>query len=206
MTPLLVDSGIVPRPEDERARNDVPLLEGLPGSARVWVFGLERELPAPAAADFLRALDGFLDGWNAHGSPLRSDRSLLYGRFLIVGVDDAATPPSGCSIDALVRELRSLAALAGTRFLGNEAVWYRDAHGDIRWTTRPAFRAEAQAGRVTAESIVFDNAVARLCDLRVGRWESPASRRWHATLLPQAPAPAGSAPSRIPKESGAGAP
>ncbi len=186
MTTQPPDSGHAKSPRGATAPMDASSLDGLPGDARIWIFPSDREMQGRAAEALLRTLDGFLDGWNAHGAPLRSGRALLYERFLVVGVDEAATPPSGCSIDALFRDIQSLAAAAGARFLGAEAVWYRDAQGQIKRTTRPAFRAEANSGRITADSIVFDNTVARLSDLRTGRWEGPASERWHAALLPQA--------------------
>lgn len=196
--------GAAPSRGSEPVPDKASLLDDLPGAARIWVFGLDRKLPKPAGAELLRALDGFLEEWNAHGAPLRSGRSLVYGWFLIVGVDEAATPPSGCSIDALAREAGRLASRAGTRFVGAEAVWYRGPRGSIRRTTRPAFRAEAEAGRVSGGTIVFDNAVTRLSDVRAGRWEGPASERWHAALLPRPPERP--AASRGPTESGAGTP
>lgn len=159
-------------------------LEDLPDSARIWIFCMEPELPAEAADDFLHGVDAFLDEWTAHGAPLAAGRALRYRRFLLVGVDERATPPSGCSIDALVRAAQALAEQAGARVAGNEAVWYRALDGAISCVSRPAFRREAQAGRVDGASTVFDNTIGRMADLRAGRWEGPASGRWHAALLP----------------------
>lgn len=164
-------------------RPGVPL-ENLPDSARVWIFGLDPELPDAAARDFLRGVDAFLNGWAAHGTPLEASRSFRYRRFLFVGVDERATPPSGCAVDALVRAVHRLAEQAGARPAGNEAVWRRAPDGKIAPLSRPAFRREARAGRIDGTSIVFDNTICRMADLRAGRWEGPASERWHAALLP----------------------
>ncbi len=158
-------------------------LDGLPDSARIWIFGMTPALAAAAAERFLHGVDEFLDGWAAHGTPLRAARSLRYGRFLVVGADEAAASASGCSIDALVRAVRALAEAAGARLLGNEAVWYRDEQGEVVQASRAAFRREARAGRVGGASIVFDNAIGRMAELRAGRWEGPAAERWHAALL-----------------------
>lgn len=159
-------------------------LEALPDSARIWIFGVDPALSAAGAQRFLQSVDRFLAGWTAHGAPLRAGRSLRCSRFLVVGVDDAATPPSGCAIDALARATRASAEETGARVLGNETVWYRDAAGDVVHATRPAFRREAAAGRASGSSVVFDNAIQRLGELRAGRWEGPAAERWHAALLP----------------------
>lgn len=158
-------------------------LEDFPGSARIWIFGTDRELDAGESEALLGAVDGFLRKWAAHGVPLRAARSWRHARFLIVAVDLERAPPSGCSIDALVHALRDLEDRLGARFLGNEAVWYRDDTGAIRRASRPEFRELARRGGVTPESTVFDNSITALSELRAGRWEGPASERWHAALL-----------------------
>lgn len=158
-------------------------LEDFPGSARIWIFGTDRELEAGETEALLGAVDEFLQGWAAHGVPLRATRSWRHGRFLIVAVDMDHAPPSGCSIDALVHVLRDIEDRLGVRFPGNEAVWYRDDAGAIRRASRPEFRRLAKQGRVTLASTVFDNSITALSQLRAGRWEGPAAERWHAALL-----------------------
>lgn len=158
-------------------------LDELPGSARIWVFGAGRELRGSEAAALLAAVDGFLAEWRAHGVPLRAARDWRYARFLVVGVDPGVAPPTGCSIDALVGVLGQLERETGVRFLGNEAVWYRGAEGGVRSASRAEFRSLAQEGRVTPDSVVFDNSVTELAALRDGRWEGPARDRWHAAFF-----------------------
>ena len=135
------------------------------------------------ADKLLIEVDDFLRGWEAHGVSLRAARSWLYRRFLIVGVDMDTAPPSGCSIDALVRVLREVEGRLGARFLGNEAVWYRDGSGAVRRASRPEFRKMAREGGVTPRSVVFDNSITALAQLRAGHWEGPASERWHAAFF-----------------------
>lgn len=154
-----------------------------PGNTRIWVFGADRELDDRESAELLTGVDGFLRTWAAHGVPLRAARSWCYGRFLIVGADTAATTPSGCSIDALVGVLQGMQLRFGIRFLGNEAVWYRDTRGRICKASRPEFRGLARSGGVTPASVVFDNSITELAELRDGRWEGPASERWHAAFF-----------------------
>lgn len=158
-------------------------LEDFPGSARIWIFGTDRELEAAETAELLGSVDDFLKGWAAHGAPLRAARSWRHGRFLVVAVDLEHAPPSGCSIDALVHRLRDLEQRLEARFLGNETVWYRDGDGAIRRASRPEFRELARTGGVTPDSVVFDNSITALSDLRAGRWEGPASERWHAAFF-----------------------
>ena len=158
-------------------------IEELPGSARIWIFGADRELAPAEAEEMLGAVDGFLRRWSAHGVPLRAARSWRHRRFLIVAVDIERAPPTGCSIDALVHRLRDLGDRLDARFSGGGSVWYRDEDGAIRRVTRPEFRELARTGGVTARTAVFDNSLTKLSELRAGRWEGPAAERWHANLL-----------------------
>ena len=158
-------------------------MEDFPGSARIWIFGTDRELAPAETGELLGSVDGFLQRWAAHGVPLLAARSWRHGRFLIVAVDMERAPPSGCSIDALVHLLRDLGERLDASFPGNESVWYRDDAGAIRRASRPEFRRLAREGRVTPRTVVFDNSVTALSELRAGRWEGPAAESWHAALL-----------------------
>lgn len=157
--------------------------DGFADESRVWVFGARRVLAEDETESLLRAVDGFLASWRAHGTPLRAARAWRRDRFLIVCADTATAPPSGCSIDALTGVLRDAEARGGVGFLGNEAVWYRDPAGRVRRATRPEFRSMATAGRITPETVVFDNSLTTLGEMRAGRWEGPAADRWHAVFF-----------------------
>ncbi|MXX35029.1 MAG: hypothetical protein F4107_00085 [Gemmatimonadetes bacterium] len=164
---------------------------GFPDESRIWIFGAQRGLDEHEAAGLMEAVDGFLASWKAHGVPLRAARTWRYDRFLIVCADTGVALPSGCSIDALTGVLREMEARTGVRLLGNEAVWYRGPEGRIRRATRPEFRSLATTGEVTPASVVFDNSITSLAQLRGGRWEGPAGDRWHAVFFARTPSRAG---------------
>lgn len=159
--------------------------DALPDSARLWTFGVSRPLADDEEGRLLEAVDGFLAGWKAHGHELAAARDWRYGRFLLVAVDDRVTPPSGCSIDALVRTLKELEGQMGVEIVGAAPVWYREGgpEGEVRRVSRPEFRKAAERGEITAETVVFDPTLTRLGDLRRGKWELPAGESWHARLI-----------------------
>ncbi len=152
--------------------------EELPDHGRLWVFPADRALSAEEEARVGEVVDAFLEGWAAHGQPLRSGRSLREGRFLLVGVDEDAEAPSGCSIDALTGALRDLGAELGLRLIDHAPVWYRDGEA-IRAVPRAEFRALAEAGRVNPATRVFDTSLTRIAQARAGALEKPASESWH---------------------------
>lgn len=155
----------------------IPFSE-LPDEARLWVFPLSRPLNAQEEGDLLDRVDAFLDDWAAHGRPLTAARDWLEGRFLLVGVDESTAPPSGCSIDSLVRILREMGASQGVDFLNHGPVWYRDEEG-VHRVPRQEFKTLVTEGSVDRDTHVFDNTITRVSQLREGGWEKPASRSWH---------------------------
>lgn len=157
-------------------------LDELPDSARIWVFPADRALNGSESRELLSAVDAFLEGWNAHGTPLRGARDLRYDRFVIVGVDEEAAPASGCSIDALVRVFKEKERELELRLLDRSPIWYRD-DGRIHTVGRAEFRELAQEGEVGAATVVFDPSVTRMEALRDGSWERKAAESWHGQLL-----------------------
>ena len=150
----------------------------LPEHSRVWVFPASRTLDDAEGERLLGEVDAFLGGWAAHGHPLRSGRLLVDNRFLVVGVDEDAEAPSGCSIDALVNRLEALGASLAIRLVDHAPVWFRDAAG-VRMVTRADFRALAKEGAVTPDTRVFDTSLTRMTALRNEGLERPARDSWH---------------------------
>jgi hypothetical protein len=151
----------------------------LPSDARLWVFAADRPLAVDERHRLLAAVDAFLEQWKAHGHPLTVARDWRYDRFLLVGVDEASAGATGCSIDAMVRTLTDLERALHVQLLDHGPVLFR--RGDaIERLPRPAFAALAKQGEVSSETVVFDNTLTRVGELREGRWETPARQSWHA--------------------------
>jgi hypothetical protein len=150
----------------------------LPPHARIWIFPSDRPLSADAESGLLETVDAFLESWAAHGTPLTGGRDWREGRFLIVGVDETTAPPSGCSIDSMVNELKKVGSELQVDFLDRAPIWYR-AEGDLRHACRPEFKRLVQDGKVTLQTPVFDHAITRKAQLDGGEWERPAGTSWH---------------------------
>ncbi|MGY8797302.1 MAG: hypothetical protein ACKVG4_00805 [Longimicrobiales bacterium] len=150
----------------------------LPGHGRLWVFPATGDLTEEQVERFSDAVDDFLDGWAAHGVPLVCSRDLLDKRFLLVGVDVDAEAPSGCSIDALVRELRALGAQMGVSLIDHAPIWYRTDDG-VSSLSRADFRALAESGAIGPDTRVFDTTLTKIGAFRDGLFERAASETWH---------------------------
>jgi len=154
--------------------------DALPADSRLWSFGCSRSLEPEEQSEFLARIDGFLDRWTAHGHPLDVGRDWRDGRLLLVAVDERTAPPSGCSIDALVRALKDEGERLDAQLVDNTSLWYRDPSGTLRRATRTEFAKAAASGEIDADTRVFDFTVTRLRDVLEGRWEVRAGDAWHA--------------------------
>jgi hypothetical protein len=151
----------------------------MPADARLWIFAASQPLDPGQRDQLLAIVDGFLNQWKAHGAPLTSARDWRYDRFLLVAVDERAAGASGCSIDTMVRQLEGLERAMGVALLDHGPVLFR--RGDrIERLARPEFATLARQGDVSAETVVFNNALTRVGELREGKWETPARSSWHA--------------------------
>ncbi|MEO8577838.1 MAG: hypothetical protein ABI556_14100 [Gemmatimonadales bacterium] len=154
----------------------------LPDTARVWVYGAERELGESGEKQLLSAVDSFLDQWKAHGTPLSSSRDWCEGRFLTVAVDQEQAGASGCSIDGLFRNLKSLEGELGAQLVPSGLVYYRARDGNVRAVSRDEFSETAARGEIDDDTEVFDLSVTSLAEWK-GRFKSKAGESWHKSLM-----------------------
>lgn len=160
----------------------VVTFSALPHEARAWVFGAAAPISSAAAQSLLSAVDAHLATWRAHGAPLVCAWEWRDDRFLVIGVDEAATGASGCSIDGLFHVLRDIESLVGTTLVGGGTVYWRDASGAVVSGARPVFREAAAGGAVSSDSPVFDTTVTTVGAYRAG-FEKAAADSWHGKLL-----------------------
>src|SRR5687768_18562363 len=158
--------------------------DSLPDSARVWVYGSDRELGEGGEKQLLSTVDSFLDQWKAHGTPLSSSRDWREGRFLTIAVDQRQAGASGCSIDGLFRTLQGLEPTLGASLVGGGRIYYRAGDGTVASAARDEVETLGEQGVIGRDPTVFDPSVTTLGDWRK-RFETTAGSSWHAQLLPE---------------------
>lgn len=156
--------------------------QDLPDNARVWVYGVDRDLDRTKESILLQEVDNYLTTWNAHGVPLSAGRHWKDGRFLTVAVDQNRAGASGCSIDGLYRTLKSVEPRIGAAVVTSGLVFFRGKDGRIRSVTRDEFSRLAATGEIDGKTEVFDPSVTSLGEWRA-RFSSHASDSWHRSLL-----------------------
>ena len=154
----------------------------LPTESRLWIFAAERPLADDERARVIREVDAFIDQWAAHDVPLTAARDVRYDQFIFVAVDEGAAGASGCSVDALVRRMKGLQVELGVELVNHAPVLYRGESGISR-VSRERFADLAESGAVDRRTVVFDNTLTKVGQVRAGRWELPAAESWHGVAF-----------------------
>ena len=154
--------------------------DNLPDSARLWVYSSENEFSPQQAQLLQNKMTQFLHEWTAHKRELMTGWQLQYNRFIMIAVDEAMMAASGCSIDTVVHHLKDVETMFGRNIINTNAkIFYRKKDKSIECISRPEFKQFVIDGDVTENTVVFNNTIQLLGDLRKGLWEVPMKASWH---------------------------
>jgi hypothetical protein len=162
------------------------LFSGFPDEARLWVYPLAKPLSARDRERVTERLDGFLRAWTSHGAPVHGAWALFDDRFVLIAgwVDDGV---SGCSTDSMVRVMKELREQAGIDGFDRTLVFFRDSANRVQAVSREDFKALVEAGKVDADTAVFDATIQFVGDLRRGGFETTFAKSWHAAAFSPPP-------------------
>ena len=137
----------------------------MPAHARAWVYKAARDLGQAEQRLIRERGAAFTSTWAAHGAPLDACVDVLHDRFVVVAVDEVQAQASGCSIDKSVGFVKQLEQDLNL-MLTDRMVVVVEREGrvqSVRLQELPGLLAE---GLVTLDTIVFDDLVATVGDLR----------------------------------------
>lgn len=152
--------------------------ELLPEYSRLWIFAADRQLSDAEAEMLVREMQAFVQTWLAHGTPVTGSCTMKYSQFLMIAADESSLP-SGCSTDEMTRRVRMLGETYGVEFLGMPRVQYR-LDDKLLTLPRMEFGELAKTGSVDSDTIVFDNTLTTIAELKAGKWETTAKASWHS--------------------------
>ena len=150
-------------------------------STRVWIYQSDRQLTTSEAGQIGELLTNFVNSWSAHGSALVAFGEVYAQRFIILGVDELRAGASGCSIDKSTHFVESLEVAFGIGLFDRMTFAWLDADG-IQTAPANVFTEKYRAGTLTPETVVFDNLVPTLGELRNG-WQKPLAESWHKRFV-----------------------
>jgi len=157
------------------------LFTQLPAASRVWVYQSNRAFTPDEAANVQRDIAAFVSGWTAHKLKVAAGGELVYNRFVILAADEREVGVSGCSIDSSVHFIKELAAKYGVDFFDRFNIAYKVGEA-VHSANREGFEALVAQGNITPDTIVYNNLIETLTDLRT-KWEVPFKESWHSRFF-----------------------
>ncbi len=161
---------------------DLKPFEALSDSATVRVVPISDELPPDQAAALLAVIGALIDQWRERGVVTGGAATFAAeGRFLIAAWDPGAGDLSGCTKDQLTHTLMDFERRLGVPMLNAPRFAVR-IDDRVRFMRMPEFKELRAAGRVAADTTVYDHLVTTMEDLRAGRFETTVAASWYAPV------------------------
>lgn len=152
----------------------------MPDSSRIWIYNTNRSFSENELELIKTQAENFLKDWTSHGASMMAQLHVLYDRFIILVLDESAANASGCGIDKSVKFIKELGETLKTDLFQRTTVYYRQ--GDIIHNAPiHEFWAMKKAGLIFGDTILFDNTIQSLGDLRT-KWEIPFKESWHQEM------------------------
>jgi hypothetical protein len=148
----------------------------LPSNAKIWIYTAERPITLEEHEYICARMGNFIDDWKAHGTKLNAAFALLHKRFIVIAVDEEGQNATGCSIDTCVHEIQDMSTKLNIDFFNRLNIVFRDEDLVVS-TSANTFKQMIAEGDITEKTVVFDNTIQSLADLRT-RWEVPAGQTW----------------------------
>lgn len=150
-------------------------------ASKIWIYQSDRELNEQETNRLQPLLDNFATGWTAHNQQLKASAQMVYNRFIVLLVDESLAGASGCSIDKSVRFMQNVEQEFSINLFDRFNTTYFEGE-EIHSATREELEELLKQGKITGETIVFNNLVNNLQDFKT-KWQVPLKSSWHARVF-----------------------
>lgn len=158
------------------------ILNHLPDHARVWLYQSKRWIKPHEAEEIKSKANAFIRDWSAHGKALNAGFEVIDNCFLVLSVDEQVAMATGCSIDKSVSLFHEIDQEYQLELFDRFNVAFVNKEGNKSLSNLNDL-AKLQANQeVSGDSLVFDNLVNKLGDLRTN-WIKPFKDSWHQRFL-----------------------
>lgn len=155
--------------------------ESLDNSSKVWVYQADREFSSHEEDVINEKATIFIESWKRHGDDLKASFKIMYHQFIVLAVDENYNGISGCSIDASVNLMKQLEKAFELDLTNRLNILFRDGN-NMNVVKMADFQKFAKEGKITSETIVFNNMVATKGEFEQN-WEVSADKSWHKRFL-----------------------
>ncbi len=152
-----------------------------PPETRVWIYQSNKPFNQSVLPELKELVDRFAQNWVSHNRQLRAHGDVLHDRFILLAVDEGQADASGCSIDKSVHFLKQLEKELGVDLFDRMTFAWMDDDG-VKAAGSEEFSSLYQAGKITADTLVFDNLVKTKGELEEN-WLKPLNKSWHRRFV-----------------------
>ena len=149
--------------------------------ARVWIYQSNRPFSEREQLVLTSQINGFVYEWAAHGRDLLAAGGVLFNQFIVLAVDERKMGASGCSIDKSVNFMKDLAAQYDVSLFDRLTFTFL-TNSQVETATSSDFKRLFTEGAISADTLVFDNLVNNIGDLRT-TWLKPLASSWHKRFV-----------------------
>lgn len=130
--------------------------------SKVWIFYNKSIFTKDQQVVVLNEMTDFFKNWQAHGSDLYANATILYDQFLVISVDANQEQASGCSIDKLTQSIKKIEAEIEVQLLDRK--WFPIVVED---SIIPVSMGEFMSKRKEAKGFTYiDTSLSKLADFR----------------------------------------
>nr|WP_299201440.1 hypothetical protein [uncultured Brumimicrobium sp.] len=150
------------------------LFAAFPDQSKIWLYQSDRALNSVEMNEIEQSIVSFVEGWAAHGNKLWASAKVLNPYFIIIAVNDALVPPSGCSVDASVHRMKDLGEEMGINFFDRMKITIQE-DGELKQIHFSELENHSEA-------LIFDPLISTLGDLR-SAWPRPIEQSSFAHMV-----------------------
>ena len=160
--------------------NTAPIFK-LADHSRVWIYQSNRPFSEREQIVLTSQLNAFVQDWAAHGRDLLAAGTVLLDQFIVLAVDERQAGASGCSIDKSVNFMKELAAQYDVSLFDRLTFTFLK-DGQVQTAASSDFKRLYTEGSISEDTLVFDNLVSNVSDLRT-TWLKPLASSWHKRFV-----------------------
>ncbi|MEZ4958246.1 MAG: hypothetical protein R2830_00370 [Saprospiraceae bacterium] len=153
----------------------------LPASTRVWIYQSSRPFRETEIPKLKENVDRFAQSWISHNHQLKAHGDVLHNRFIVLMVDESQAGASGCSIDKSVYFMKQIEQAYGVDLFDRMTFAWMEGE-EVKSANSADFAALFQQGKITGNTLVFDNLVKTKGELEEN-WLKPLNESWHKRFV-----------------------
>ncbi len=145
-------------------------------SSKLWVYAFCDPLNKKEKAIVETTLKDFTQHWMSHETKTKGSYQIIYDQFALLVNEEKMI--SGCSIDSSVRIFKDLESTYHLKALDKSLIFYQDKKNKIDHFNRFDINLLIRKKIISSNTIIFDNSISTLKQLRLGKWEVEAKKTW----------------------------